>query len=393
MSALELSPDRLAPQFSVVIASFNSASWIESTVRSALDQAYAAHEIIVVGDGCTDRTDEILASKFGDAVQWANLDRNWGGQSFPNNEGIRHASGTHVAYLGHDDIWSPHHLEQLARVVREQDPDFAVSGAIYHAPPGSRYYRITGLFDDPGTAETEFFPPSSFAHRRDVTERIGLWRDPTLIRAPADCEFLLRAVRKGCRFASTKTITVHKFAAGHRYLSYRFPSGLEQERMLRRLRSADEEATMLDEIRQDIDDGADNPPVRYIDFDAFPAGRLNRRNRGAKGLEKAPAIAVDGPRWFPVGPFAAGLDWYDPEKHRTHGLFRWSGPNPNPRYLLNVRVHGAFQVRIHIIRFADDELAASLTVEADRSRDRVYSRARRLRQNHTHAGAHRRARR
>ena len=111
--------------------------------------------------------------------------RNSGGQSKPNNEGIRLARGTHIAYLGHDDVWSPHHLERLAGVVQAHDPDFAVSGAVYHGPPGSRFYQITGKFDDPGAASREFFPPSSFAHRRDVVDRIGPWREPGELRAPA----------------------------------------------------------------------------------------------------------------------------------------------------------------------------------------------------------------
>src|SRR6266480_1764706 len=106
------------PHFSVVIAAFNAARWIVPTVRSALDQTSADHEIIVIGDVCTDQTGEVLISNFGNAVRWKNLDHNSGGQSYPNNEGVRLSRGTHIAYLGHDDIWSPRHLELLAGVIR-----------------------------------------------------------------------------------------------------------------------------------------------------------------------------------------------------------------------------------------------------------------------------------
>jgi glycosyltransferase involved in cell wall biosynthesis len=366
------------PHFSVVIAAFNAARWILATVSSALNQTYADYEIIVIGDGCTDATGDILISNFGSAVRWKNLDRNSGGQSYPNNEGIRLSRGTHIAYLGHDDIWSPRHLEQLASVIRTQNPDFAVSGAVYHGPPGSRYYQITGIFDDPRTAEKEFFPPSSFAHRRDVVDRIGFWRDPNQLRAPADCEFLMRAAGLGCSFASTKTITVHKFAAGHRHLSYRLPSGLEQERMLERLSAPGGEARVLEEIRKDIADGADNPPIRYVSFDDFAAGDLYRSNRRAKGLEKTPPIPVDKPRRLAVERFAAGLDWYEPEEHPLHGSFRWSGPNPNPLYLLNVRLTGGFLLRIHVLAFADNDVAPLLKLDVNdrempfvRERDRA----------------------
>jgi glycosyltransferase involved in cell wall biosynthesis len=354
-----------SPFFSVVIAAFNSARWIIPTVRSALGQIYRDFEVIVIGDGCTDRTAEILASNFGDAVRWENLERNYGGQSFPNNEGIRLSRGTHIAYLGHDDIWSPHHLERLAEVICAQDPDFAVSGAVFHGPPGSRYYQLSGTFDDPAAAAKEFFPPSSLAHRRNVVERIGGWRDPDQLHAPADCEFLLRAVEHECTFASTGKITVHKFAAGHRYLSYRFPSNVEQLRMLERLSEDREEARVLEEIQRDIADGADNPPIRYADFDRFGAGDLNRKNRRAKGLEKPPPALIDRPRWVSVERFAAGLDWYDLEEHPVLGAFRWSGPNPNARYLLNVRTTGAFRLRIQVLAFADETLIDSLKLDID----------------------------
>ena len=353
------------PSFSVAIAAFNAAEWIVPTVRSALDQTYPASEIIVIGDGCTDRTGEVLAANFGSAVRWVNLDRNSGGQSVPNNEAIARSRGTHVAYLGHDDIWSPRHLERVAEIVRAGNPDFAVSGAVYHGPAGSRFYQITGLFDDPRVAAEEFFPPSSFAHRRDVVDRIGSWREPDLLREPADCEFLLRAVARGCSFASTKTITVHKFAAGHRYLSYRYRSGVEQQRMLERLSSEEGEAQLLREIEADIAAGADHPPVRYLDFRAFDRGELYRRNRSAKGLDAGAPIRVDAPTRFPVQDFPAALDWHELERHPRYGPFRWSGPNPNPRYFLSVRLADTFLLRIHVLALADPSLAGTLRLEVN----------------------------
>ena len=353
------------PRFSVVVAAYNAAAWIVPALTSALRQTRPADEIIVVGDGCTDATGELIASTFGDAVRWTNLARNSGGQSVPNNEGIRLSRGTHVAYLGHDDVWSPHHLERLAGVVDASDPDFAVSGAVLHGPPGSRFYQITGMFDDPGVAAREFFPPSSFAHRRDVVGRIGPWREASEIRAPADCDLLLRAVAAGCTFASTRSITVHKFAAGHRYLAYRFPSGREQERMLERLGTPEEEARVLDEVHADIAKGADCPRFRYPDFDALAPGEIYFRNLATKGLRAAAAAPVSVPTRFVVDDSPAGLDWYARERDPALGPFRWSGPNPNARYLLNVRVAGRFALRIRVLAFAEPRLAASLTLDVN----------------------------
>lgn len=351
------------PFFSVIVAAYNSGERILPTIRSALAQTYRQFEVLVIGDGCSDATGEILADNFGEAVVWENLPQNYGCQSYPNNTGISLSRGTHVAYLGHDDIWSPHHLENLATIIQVADPDFAVSGAVYHTPPGSKYYQFTGIFDDPSTAEREFFPPSSFAHRREVIQRIGPWRDPHEVKAPVDCEFLLRAASKGCRFISTKVITVHKFAAGHRYLWYRFPSAHEQQRMLDRLLRAGGEAEVLREIEADVADGAQARPIRYFDFSKLAPGQLYHEARLSKGLDRLPLLDVDKALMIapPVSP--AALDWHPLERHPVYGPCRWSGPNPNPLYLLPVRIERAFYLRLCVLAFADAGLVGALRIE------------------------------
>ena len=150
------------------------------------------------------------------------------------NLGIRIAEGDWVAYLGHDDIWSPHHLEALHDLIRkEPTTGFAVGGCIYYGPPGSEVYWVTGLFEQDGAKFEHFFPPSSLAHRRELADRIGGWRPPRSTPAPVDCDFLLRAAHAGVRFSSTGQVTTHKFAAGHRYLSYLRPESSEQWAALR----------------------------------------------------------------------------------------------------------------------------------------------------------------
>jgi glycosyltransferase involved in cell wall biosynthesis len=354
---------KASPFFSVVIPTYNSAALIVHSIRAALAQSFRDFEIIVVGDGCTDNTGDILAREFGEEIRWKNLERNSGSQSAPNNEGIRLARGSHIAYLGHDDIWSRHHLELLAQVVHQTDPDFTVSGAVYYGPPGSMFYQFTGIFDDPETARREFFPPSSFAHKRDLTDRIGGWRKPDELRAPVDCEILMRAVSSGCRFASTKTISVHKFAAGHRYLSYRFPCPDEQKNMLRRLDEPAGDARVLSEIVADISNGATVSGVSYPDFECFAPGELYRRNRTNKGLERSPPRLLEKSELFIIDGSPAALDWHPLARHPIHGPFRWSGPNPNPAHFLNVRVPGGVQVRIHIVDFAQNNLADLLKID------------------------------
>jgi glycosyltransferase involved in cell wall biosynthesis len=218
-----------SPYFSVVLSTYARGEHIVPTIESVLRQSYADFELIVVGDGCKDETAEIVARYKSRGVCWHNLDTNSGSQSAPNNFGIAQATGDWIAYVGHDDIWAPDHLEKLRDLILTTgDVDFAVSGCIYYGPKDTELYYVTGMFDWESAPLNHFFPPTSLAHRKAVIDRIGGWRDPRAIAAPVDCDFLLRAAHAGLHFMSTMRVTVHKFAAGHRYLCALKPSSDEQ---------------------------------------------------------------------------------------------------------------------------------------------------------------------
>jgi glycosyltransferase involved in cell wall biosynthesis len=104
------------PLISVVMPAYNSASHIRQAIESALAQVYPALEIVVVDDGSTDQTRDIVAS-FGAPVRL--LTQANQGSAVARNTGIRSARGTHIAFLDADDVWWPHKLrlqmEELAR--------------------------------------------------------------------------------------------------------------------------------------------------------------------------------------------------------------------------------------------------------------------------------------
>ena len=93
---------------------------------------------------------------------------------------------------------------------------------------------------------------------------------------------------------------------------------------------------------------------------AVIAGRSYRRFAWiAAGLLAlaAPAVCPPGygvplprPEDLPAG--AAALDWHDLETHPVLGAFRWSGPNPAPRYLVNARLRAPAMLSVHVLAFA-----------------------------------------
>ena len=320
------------PVFSIILSTFGRGRHIGPTIASVLAQSYRGFELIVVGDGCHDETESTVRSFPPERITWLNLPQNTGSQSFPNNAGIRSARADWVAYVGHDDIWAPDHLERMVGTIAEQPAaDFLVSGCVYHGPPGSETCWITGLFDGPGAPFEHFFPPTSLAHRRDVVARIGEWRDPLTVRPPVDSEFLLRAAGAGLRFASTSRITAHKFAAGHRYLSYLRPSSDEQDAILRALKEGSAAKTE-DLIRRARQSGG-YMTSRYPDYASYPTGHLFEQNRQNKGLSRPALQPLRGPVVMAQTDELRALDWYSAEMHGTK-KYRWSGPNPRPRILI-----------------------------------------------------------
>jgi len=96
-------------RFSVVIPAYNAAQTIVKAVESCLQQSYAPHEIIVVDDGSTDETEQLLGERFGDKIIYTRLYKNLG-PSFARNKGMDLATGNYIAFLDADDVW---HADKL----------------------------------------------------------------------------------------------------------------------------------------------------------------------------------------------------------------------------------------------------------------------------------------
>lgn len=101
--------------FSIVIANFNYGRFIGRAIQSALDLDWPAVEIIVVDDGSTDHSADVIGS-FGDRIT-AIFQQN-GGQRAANNTGFASASGDVIVFLDADDILEPDLAREVAAVWR-----------------------------------------------------------------------------------------------------------------------------------------------------------------------------------------------------------------------------------------------------------------------------------
>jgi glycosyltransferase involved in cell wall biosynthesis len=107
-------------KFSVIIPSYNHASYLPQAVQSVLDQTCRDLELIVVDDGSTDSSGEVLRS-FSDPRMRLIFQENQGAHA-AINRGLEEASGEYLSILNSDDAYHPQRLEK-AHALYKQDPD------------------------------------------------------------------------------------------------------------------------------------------------------------------------------------------------------------------------------------------------------------------------------
>jgi glycosyltransferase involved in cell wall biosynthesis len=134
------------PLLSVVIPTWNRGHVVGEAVESALSQRLGQVEIIVVDDGSTDDTANVLARGFGSRICLLRLPTRRG-VGAARNEGIRMARGKLLAFLDSDDLWLPGKLDAELRVFEQfPDAEAVVSDNLYfiegQADDRSRFARI-----------------------------------------------------------------------------------------------------------------------------------------------------------------------------------------------------------------------------------------------------------
>ncbi len=282
-------PPRAArePLVTVVIATYNWSNVLRHAVHSVLWQTHRNLELLVIGDGCTDDSGEVVAS-FGDPrARWINLPENVGSQAGPNNLALELARGEYFAYLGHDDVWHPKHLATGVAAIEAGSADMVWSVAEVLGPKGTRTRRLSGLSATGAREMGNWIPPCTILHRTEMGRRIGGWGDWRRLAAPVDVEFIDRAQASGARMLGVPSLTAFKFPATARPRSYVERPSHEQAEYLRRIATrrwfvAGELARAL--ARQ-VSPLPERPHTDPAALQPGEPGELTRRLRRIRGLE------------------------------------------------------------------------------------------------------------
>jgi len=118
------------PNVSVIIPTYNRAQIIGRAIESALNQTYQNIELIIIDDGSTDNTMEVIKKyrSWDKRVKYICHEKNRGG-SAARNTGIKIALGKYIAFLDSDDEWLPKKLEK--QIIKMKDLPFDIWGGIY----------------------------------------------------------------------------------------------------------------------------------------------------------------------------------------------------------------------------------------------------------------------
>jgi glycosyltransferase involved in cell wall biosynthesis len=192
------------PLVSVVVPAYNRAGIIGETIDNILQQTYAGMEIIIVDDGSTDNTREVLAS-YGDRIRWVTQKN--AGPGAARNRVIDMAKGEIVAFQDSDDAWHPTKIErQVALLQKAPQAVCCVCNCIIQLPGivVESFERAPlnpsleeGIWLNPAEVLTTRFIlfNQAVAVRRDVLNKIGGFNES--LRLMEDMELALRLSLEG----------------------------------------------------------------------------------------------------------------------------------------------------------------------------------------------------
>ncbi len=166
----------MEPVVSVVIPLYNARDVIKSTMESLLAQTYPHYEIVVVDDGSTDGSGDVVRA-YGDRVQYI-FQRN-GGVAQARNRGIAAARGRYIALLDHDDLWDREKLAKQVAMLDSQPAIGMVVADVAHIDRAGRPMNHVGPAYQPQHEFARLFvqgfvpTPSATLIRKDLLEAVG----------------------------------------------------------------------------------------------------------------------------------------------------------------------------------------------------------------------------
>jgi glycosyltransferase involved in cell wall biosynthesis len=199
---------------SAVITAYNSEAFIAEAIRSVLDQSRAVDEIVVVDDGSTDHTRQIVAEFADQGIKFVQQHNKGAGGA--RNRGIRETSGDFIAFLDGDDIWLPDKIRLQLDYFSDHPQAALVSGFARWWNVDKNTVRISGRVPrDMNTLRQEILVhnvlgnPSMVMVRRSALAQVGLFSEE--VRWGQDWELWMRLVERFEAGVVSEPVTIYRW--------------------------------------------------------------------------------------------------------------------------------------------------------------------------------------
>ena len=197
---------------SVIIPNYNYAEFLSECIESVLNQDYEQIEVIVVDDGSTDSSREILRS-YGDKIKVIEISNS--GAPTARNFGLMNAKGGYIAYLDADDCWVRNKISAQIQRLHAMNTDLVYCRmTILDVATNQRTISAEsreGSFKEffinhPGQTP---FPPSTVLMTRELVARAGIW-DTTLKSPAEDFDYFRRCAKFTEFYLEDNTLVLHR---------------------------------------------------------------------------------------------------------------------------------------------------------------------------------------
>lgn len=203
---------------SVLVPTYNRANVIGRSIDSVLAQTFSDYEIIIVDDGSSDNTEDVVrqyVNKMPDRIKYVRLNKN-NGAAAARNAGAKQATGYYLAFLDDDDEWHPDKLEiQLRPMLDDDSVDLTFScmaryqgeELLYVVNGGIKWEKIRDNFLQKQLFDNYIGTPSMIIKRRSFLDMGGFNED---LGSMEDWEFAIRAaIRLHIDFVPATLMDVH----------------------------------------------------------------------------------------------------------------------------------------------------------------------------------------
>ena len=215
------------PLISIIMATYRGSHFLVHSIPSVINQNYQNWELIVVGDGCTDETEQVVNS-FGDSrIHFFNLEKNSGQQATPNNFGMSKARGQFIAFLNQDDLFFPDHLTKSLVEIQQSRADFMIIPGITVLPSkkedfekGNFQVQLCSVHPDGRYSTNVFSVASTWFFKQELIQKLGPWKMENELYTTPSQEWIFRANVQGITFHFPYRVGILVILSGERKNSY-----------------------------------------------------------------------------------------------------------------------------------------------------------------------------